>query len=175
VVPMLGAKRGTLSLLLVLCFAVVSSSQIVLVKTANYDTSWNVQTVDETGAGYGNGYCPIVVDSSNNPHIAYSGYDYPPHQYDIVRYAIWKGSGWNVQTIKDYHTAFGLVLDTNDNPHLLFGEHGGGSLRYASWTGSNWSIQTVDENDTGFGSVVLDSFGSPHIAYTDGQVLKYAN
>jgi hypothetical protein len=41
-----------------------------LAAPAHAELSWNVQTVDENAAGIGNGYCPIAVDSNNNPHIS---------------------------------------------------------------------------------------------------------
>ncbi len=34
--------------------------------------SWIVLTVDVNAYGYGNGYSPIVLDSNNIPHIAYT-------------------------------------------------------------------------------------------------------
>ncbi|UCC58555.1 MAG: hypothetical protein JSW14_01145 [Candidatus Bathyarchaeum sp.] len=139
---------------------------------ADNGISWTVQTVDEKGQRYGNGYIPIVLDSSNNPHIAYTVFDYPPYTYAIVSYASWNGSGWTTQIIEEYKTAYSLTLDADDNPHILYG---GESLIYASWTGTNWYNQTVDENGGGYGVVVLDSSGNPNIAYTNGQVLKYAN
>jgi len=133
---------------------------------------WNVQTVDVNGAGLAGGHCPIVIDSKNNPHIAYTA---RIDNKNIVMYADWDGSGWNTQIV-DIGRLFDLTLDNRGNPHLLY-MFGPGGLRYASWTGSNWNIQTVDQGFLrGIGSVALDSSGNPHIAYLDNfNVLKYAS
>lgn len=133
--------------------------------------SWNVQTVDTRGAGIGNGYCPIVVDSNNTPHIAYTNLVDSTY---FVMYASWNGSSWNTQTVSQ-GMAFSLVFDSNDNPHILFKSGWFEPLKYASWTGAKWVTQTVDKNGAGFGVVALDLSGNPHVAYTDGTTVKYAS
>ncbi len=138
---------------------------------AHAAASWNVQTVDADAAGTGNGYCPIAVDSNNNPHIAYTnlqGNDF------LVMYAAWTGSGWNKQEIANgFATDF--ALDNNNNPHILYETGVYGGLMYASWTGLKWDIQTVNTNRTVYASLALDSSGNPHAAYSDGTSVKYAS
>lgn len=134
--------------------------------------SWNVQTVDVNGEGFA-ASCPIVIDSKNNPHIAYTGLI---GNRNLVIYADWGSSGWSTRTV-DVGRLFDFTLDSKGTPHILYG-YGPGGLRYASWTGSNWNIQTVDEAflGRGAGSIALDSSGKPHIAYLDYlKVLKYAS
>ena len=140
--------------------------------------SWNVQTVDMNGLGIGNGYFPIVLDSNSTPHIAYTD----AHIYDndgntifggSVMYAVWNGSGWSTQEI-----AFGyvtdMVLDTDNNPHILY-EIPGGGFEYASWTGSSWTIQTVSTTDSAYAALALDSQGNPHVAFSTHQTLYYVS
>jgi len=129
--------------------------------------NWNVQIVDVNGAREGNGrICPIVVDSNSNPHIAYTS----PYSDSKVTYASSNGSLWSTQIIASGN-AFSLVLDANDNPHILYT-----GLTYASWKGSKWTSQIVDPTDPNtLGALALDSFGNPHVAYTDGQAVKYAS
>jgi hypothetical protein len=124
--------------------------------------SWNVQIVDEDASGIGYGFCPIAVDSNNNPHIAYSG---SPE----ARYASWNGSGWNIQQIPSYAFVHDLVLDANGDPHITLG-----SLAYGTWNGSGWDFQTVTTDYTVYSSLALDSSGNPHVAYITGDKLKYA-
>jgi hypothetical protein len=87
-------------------------------------------------------------------------------------YASWNGSSWDKQTLADDSFVQCLVLDTNDNPHILYfdpPDH----LEYASWTGTGWTVQNTGIKGTSF-ALTVDSAGSPHIAYIEGDV-KYAS
>jgi len=130
--------------------------------------SWNVQTVDNNAYGYGNGYLPIVLDSNNVPHIAYTNVRIEPNRFQtpLVMYASWDGKGWNSEQIA-IGVAFSLLIDSNNNPHILYGGYYHEGLVYASWTGKEWANQTIDGTFwNGYGSFALDSFGNPHVAYT---------
>src|SRR3972149_3692 len=132
--------------------------------------SWNVQIVDAHAAGIGNGYCPIVVDSKNMPHIAYTG-------FNEKKYASWNGSGWTAQQVSSGFVT-DLALDANGNPHILLGGGVLGPLSYASWTGTEWTIQTVAStlnHNVVYASLALDSSGNPQAAYTYGEGLEYAS
>ncbi len=138
--------------------------------------SWDIQTVDNDAYTL-EGRCPIVLDSSNLPHIAYTNVRIEPDGFKtpLVMYANWNGSGWSTQQIA-IGRAYSLVLDASDNPHILYSSSWE-PLMYASWTGSEWSLQTVDLNyftGGGFGIVALDLYGNPYIAYNDGATVKYA-
>ena len=137
--------------------------------SADTKTIWTVQTVDNNAYGYGNGYSPIVLDSDNVPHIAYTNVRIEPNRFQtpLVMYASWNGKGWNSEQIA-IGDAFNLLIDGNNNPHILYGGYSGHEgLIYASWTGKEWTNQTIDETFwNGYGSFALDSFGNPHIAYT---------
>ena len=126
------------------------------------DLSWDVQIVDEDASGIGYGFCPIVVDSDDNSHIAYSGHPY-------ARYASWNGSGWTIQQLASTAFAHDLALDADDNPHITLGNS------YATWNGTGWDIQTFTSDGGVFSSLALDSSGNPHVAYITGDKLKYAS
>jgi hypothetical protein len=155
-----------LSMLLTFCLAIPVRAAL----------SWNVQTVDDNAYTF-QSRCPIALDSKSSPHIAYTDVHVEPDgfQRPLVMYANWNGTVWRTQQIAIGY-ALSLVLDANDHPHILY-HRSWKPLMYASWTGSEWNIQTVDPNTfTGgvFGIVALDSYGNPHIAYTDGTTIKYA-
>jgi len=163
-------KRSPLNAFVsMLLLFMLTSCSVVLVHA---DALWNVQTVAFNGAALAGGSCSIVVDSKDNPHMAYTaridGINY-------VKYANWDGSRWNIQTV-DVGRLFDLKLDNRDDPHLVY-MYGPGGIRYASRTASNWNIQIVDPGFLrGIGSVALDSLGNPHIAYLDNfKELKYAS
>jgi hypothetical protein len=124
--------------------------------------SWTVQTVDENGGGI---YCPIVLDSNNTTHIAYASL---VNETFFVKYASWNGSGFSTQTIGVGQGVYNLVLDSNDNPHILYNNpYGGNHLIYASVSGTNWNIQTVDNLPEGpiQLSFVSDSNNTSYILY----------
>ncbi|MFA5364281.1 MAG: hypothetical protein WC325_03765 [Candidatus Bathyarchaeia archaeon] len=125
------------------------------------ELSWDIKVVDEKAQGIGYGFCPIAVDSNDNPHIAYSG-------SPDARYASWNSKDWGIQKI-EYASVHDLKLDANGNPHISFG-----SLAYARLAGGKWDIHEVTTDHTVYSSLALDSDGNPHIAYTTGNRLKYA-
>jgi hypothetical protein len=133
--------------------------------------TWSIQTLDTNTPDLSD-YCPIIVDSNNTPHIAYTS-----NNLGGVTYVSWNGSAWNTQKVVE-GTVFGLALDANNNPHILV-DGGISGLMCTSWTGQNWTTQTVDKNGTyfgRFGALALDSAGNPHIAYTDNdKLVKYAS
>jgi hypothetical protein len=133
--------------------------------------AWHSQIIDSKVAARYLGNCPIVVDSNNAPHIAYT--KRVNEKTTFVMYASWNHSFWSTQTIAS-GAIQGLVLDANDNPHLLCGE--GSRLTYAAWTGTKWVIQSLDTSSkNSFGAIALDSSGKPHVAYNDGNALKLAS
>lgn len=144
----------------------------------NLSSVWDIQKVDDMGAG---GYVfnsPIVVlDSNDVPHIAYSKLiDFPNSYMRFVMYSSWNGFAWTSQSV-GLGTPYGLVLDDNDTPHLAYGFMQ--SIDYATFNGTNWDTQTIETIGTGIGSVsgaiALDSSGQPHVAYSTGKTVKYAN
>ena len=131
-------------------------------------SSWSIQTVDSGN----NSGAYLALDSNNNPYILYGGnYTIIKNGYassTSVKYAVWNGSAWSIQTvvsniIDGYYG--NLVLDSNGYPHFTY--YKGETLTYDSWTGSAWKTQTVASNfnseDAGY--LALDSHNNPHVAY----------
>jgi hypothetical protein len=151
-------------------------SAVAIFASVHAEPLWSIQTVTYSTAGTGsNGYCPIVVDSNNIPHIAYTGRS---NDFDSVVYTSWMGSSWSTQEIRG-DAAFSLALDANNHPYILYiagqtiDDQGG--LRIAKLTGSSWDIQTVDEQGANYGALALDSSGNPHVAYISGKEIRYAS
>lgn len=130
---------------------------------------WNVKVVESQSYGASLGSYPVAVDSKGNPHLAYTKY---VSGTTFVTYASWNQSGWSTQTL-DVGLAFDILLDANDNPHILY--NGWSGFTYAFWTGSKWSLKTVTPDFNGlFGTFALDALGNPHLAYDNGKTVKYA-
>jgi hypothetical protein len=115
-----------------------------------------------------------------NPHVAYT-------DGQVLKYAIWTGSSWSIQTVDNYSEIpfqLSLALDSNNTPYILYDltisipENGVGysgndlgayyhlqNLKLAVYGNSSWNIQNVTSNAGGFGNMVLDSKGHPHLIY----------
>lgn len=141
--------------------------------------AWSVETVDSTGnIGY---FTSLALDSSGNPHIAYSA----STNFD-AKYAKWTGSSWSVEIIPDTVANVGrwsnLVLESGTT-HIIYFDDTNHQLRYAKWTTTaSWEFETIDASGPSNGnwnSMVLDSSGKLHISYrlgydNTGGGLKYA-
>jgi hypothetical protein len=131
---------------------------------AHATSTWSIQTIDKTSTGDG----AIAIDSNNNPHIQYNHYENSSPRSPLHRmYGSWNGSAWNTQPLPtEIVRFFNFVLDSNNNPHILYTAGVDHRLMYAWWTGSNWTTQTVTKERAIGGFLALDSAGNPHVAYT---------
>lgn len=81
-------------------------------------------------------------------------------------------AAWNTRILYPSGSGGQLVLDSQDNPHLIYytttivNDSAIGSMKYAFWSGTNWSIQTIDGSD---GILALDSSDRPHVLYLSPQ------
>ncbi len=140
-------------------------------------SSWQVTTIDSSGAvGW---WASLVLDSNNNPGIAY----YDATNSDL-KYAKRTGASWEITTVDStgsLGSGTSLAFDSNNHPHISYADYTKGyyNLKYAQWTGTSWSTSTVDTSvDVGWStSLALDSNNDPHIAYTDdvNNTVKYAH
>ena len=131
--------------------------------------SWVKQTIDGWGV---EGSQSMVLDSHDNPHIAYS-------KGESLKYAYYDGSSWNIETVDSNGVhCVSIALDSQNKPHISYA-HGAQvkGLKYAHFDGESWNIQTVPdtiEDDVYDNSIALDSEGNPHISYYNGSALGYA-
>src|SRR5665647_615638 len=136
-------------------------------------SNWTTQTVDEE-FGYGS----LALDSSGNPHVAYTS-RYGGNETYRLRYGSWTGSNWSIQTLTESENIpfrVFLALDKNNVTYLMYGYSTthytlpesywkSQTLKLAIYKNSNWSTQTVASNLTNYGNMVLDSKGLPHFIY----------
>jgi len=113
----------------------------------------------------------LALDSSGYPNIAVG--DRGPFLYNSsLRYAVWTGSSWNIQTVdstKDAAIFPSLALDSRGYPHISYGDFINGVWKLAEWNGTSWNVQTVNSKrgTGGWTSLALDSRGYAHICYED--------
>jgi hypothetical protein len=115
----------------------------------------------------------FVLDSSGNPHIAYTIFDYNEYNNQTLIYATRNGSTWTLQNVinAEEFGRISLALDHQNNPHISFSN---GSLQIANWADSKWNIQTVFNDPTDSGnidgaSLALDANENPCISYSVSQ------
>lgn len=115
------------------------------------ELGWITEAVD-TDCGWSPS---IVLDQSQNPHIAYS-----------CGYATTSSTQWVQEPIAGIGGEVSLGLDGDDHPYVSFGN---GSLSYARSNGTNWTVETVEAYvGDGLGrnsALALDAAGHPHITY----------
>ena len=108
---------------------------------------WSVQVVDSASKYI----TSLALDSVGKPHIVYTtfanyslGYvsSYPSY---ALKYAVWTGSAWSIQTVDLIILSSGhcsIALDSLEHAHISYNDDN--QLNYATWNGSNWKIQVVD-------------------------------
>lgn len=94
----------------------------------------------------------IAVDSSGNPHIAYST-DWLQWGwwFGIVKYVRWSGTNWVFETVyaegETVLPPISLALDSQDNPQILFkkkywgGKYG---VHLQTWVSPTWVLTTLE-------------------------------
>ncbi len=134
----------------------------------------------------------IIIDAFDNPHIVYE--DASAGNLEVY-YQKWNGNSWvdvdgtgleskNVSSSFTNSAVSKIKIDNSGVPHIMWHE---GNVETCEvyclkWNGSNW----VDEDGYGrdemrvsrdfinseWGSMVLDSYGCPHIVWSNGVVLQ---
>jgi hypothetical protein len=140
---------------------------------------WQALTVDSQG-GSGK-FNSIAVDSKGNPHIAYANVK---SENSGLRYASWNGESWKTEILEGASGPFpvysvALVLDKDDNPHIVYSDVQKSVLKYATRRAGVWQMQAIDTQRAGYpdrNGIALDSEGNPYLSYYDPKsgVLKIA-
>lgn len=121
----------------------------------------------------------MALDSVGAPHIVYDAHSSTGN--NVLRYARLTGSQWMIEDIGD--TALGagvaLALSNDDVPHISYSVCNPYDCtpKYAEWANEGWAIT---EEMSGHGALAVDSGGSPHLSYVDGNMvgqmtLRYAH
>jgi hypothetical protein len=127
-------------------------------------SDWSIETIDGgtlSGSGFGE-FSSLAIDSTDKPHISYKGNGWE------VRYAHWTGSSWDIESIypnPQVVDSTSLVLDSNNNPHIVYADRYNEELVYATRTSDGWTAESVDSS---LGSIwdasfELDGEDNPHI------------
>ncbi|EKF87111.1 PKD domain-containing protein [Methanobacterium formicicum DSM 3637] len=139
-------------------------------------TTWHIETLESTQSGSGY-YVSLVLDSSGNPHIAYS-----QSTPDKLKYAYKDSTGWHFfDLVNNTDVSYVNLVLYNDNPQISYFENSEERLKYIYNNGTTWVIENVTPTPTGghWNSLALNPNGNPRIAYYDYYssttgILRYA-
>lgn len=150
------------------------SSPSIKLKYAWFDgNTWQIEMVESAGV---NGTPTLVLDSNNQPRIAYVHYEGTyPTGYSQVTYAWRDGGGWHRARLALGNQPPALLLDALDQPHI--GYYTSNLVRYAwrDWLG--WHTETVEQVADPHGQTTLaqDAAGNIFLSYSyDKNTLRYA-
>lgn len=131
---------------------------------------WEIEVVDSSGEVIDAG-TSISLNSKNYPHISYISY-FAQHDSVGLAYAHWNGTQWQKQMVYRmwiyFSTQTSLCLDSEDNPHIAHGWHGGlGALMmYSCWNSTGWEHMHIPNFGEGVhNDIVVDDSGCAHIAH----------
>ena len=125
-------------------------------------SAWSIQTVDSRGSsGYAE-HSSLDLDSTDKPHISYRG-------EGEIMYAHWTGSNWDIETVgPETPDSTSLVVDSEDNPHILYCDRDNNYLLYARKISDTWVTEAVDsDSDNEFSSFDLDNYDNPHVVFSN--------
>jgi len=121
-------------------------------------------------------FVSIAVDFEDRPHIAWLEFDPADTTTGSVMYGVLENSSWTFETVAasianvdifQGRKQVSLVLDDNDQPHIVYGEQR--SINYATKAGSSWnSVIVASSNENIYNGLVilrLNSLDQPTIAF----------
>jgi len=87
--------------------------------TANSQPIWNTQIVDKNATTDREA---IALDSNNNPHVAYSDYEYGDYsEPSDIMYASLSGQNWTIQTVDGNADNGGpLAVGSDGHVHIIY-------------------------------------------------------
>lgn len=157
--------------------------------------NWSIQTVDSSESRM---FYALALDSSGNPHIAYTTCNHSQNGNNSntadIKYASYNEKRWTTQTIDTMNSSVGfnelsLALDSKGYPHVIYLENvkfqfpsiavsGYSSIvtykiKYASLSESKWQSQTLFTNCTSISDLVFSSDGHPVFCFVNNSYSYY--
>lgn len=157
--------------------ALLLSGAGVLFSTGGVAGAWDIETVDQTGAGI---FSSLAFDRLGNAHLAYvidDGSQYP------LKYAFWDHAlkRWFPTNVATHAGFCSLVVDSKGSPHIAFVDSGPATatkLRYARWNGTGWTVEAIPVNSqsiTSYTSIALDRDDRPVISFYESRGARNTN
>jgi hypothetical protein len=123
---------------------------------------WQTGMVDGVQGGR---YSSVRVDKFGNAHVSSSS---PTNQ--VLWYSFYDArlKRWFSTRVDQAPAWTSLALDSKQQPHIAYHEHGTGRLKYAHWDGTTWQKQPVmvpAERMAYATSIALDAQDRPRISF----------
>jgi hypothetical protein len=127
---------------------------------------WTTETIDVVSPNQAL-KTSLALDSTGLPHVAYD--EFPGIG---VNYAVRTDAGWSIELVDaGERWSPALVLDSGDNPHMVFYDAELGALIYATRSSRTWCPQTIEDDPSPrirIGrdpAIVLAANGAIHVSY----------
>jgi hypothetical protein len=137
-------------------------------------SSWNLEIVDPGVRAY---HGTVAFDSDNHPVIGYGDDTDENARTDMVKYARWNGSSWEIEIVEEGYYIGGYYVTLALDPitgypgiaHVFDPEW---TVRLALWNGSSWEFEDV--GPARYSTFTFDPLGRPLVAACkNGQALFY--
>ncbi len=129
---------------------------LLTVSTLSYGLGgWVIEEIETFQEDY-YGATSLVLDSNDNPYVAYS-------VNGSVKYAYKNGVNWQLETVANGGSP-SLAFDSSENPCISYAYSD--NICYTAWNGSSWESEIVSEGY--IPSLQLDYSNDPHIVYSNG-------
>ena len=127
---------------------------------------WTIETIDSVSPNQTLA-TSLVLDSRGRPHVAYD------ELFAVgIHYAVKSDAGWSTELVdvgQRWDPA--LVLDSQNNPQMVFYDAERGALIYATRLSGTWCLQTIEDDPSDLirigrdPAIALDGDGAIHVSY----------
>lgn len=134
---------------------------------------WSIETVHDVRTS--SHHSSLARDSAGNPHIAYQLN--PLDEGDPgIHYATKQNGVWDQELVVPGPGILlnNMVVDGDDNPHLVYHVYDDASLHYAYREGDGWKFERILGPCGEDSSLFVTPDGVPSIAYQHSEMLWYA-
>jgi hypothetical protein len=128
-------------------------AETMSLRYASWDgAAWKTETLEGAQVQTGMWSVSLIIDSKDNPHIAYTDVS-----HRLVKYATRKNGVWNFEVVdalakEGYPDRNGIALDEFGNPYVSYYDYGRGILKIASRRNGQWYNETLAGNYSGYTS-----------------------
>jgi hypothetical protein len=135
---------------------------------ASWDgNTWKTEILEGATKAVGIFSVALILDKSDNPHIAYTDVTSRIVKYATRRNGVWRLEAVDSITREAYPDRNGIALDDHGNVYISYYDAVKGTLKVATRKNGKWYGELVDSNYAGFTSSLQVHNGVLWAAYSD--------